>query len=44
MGTVLTLILFFGVALLLTPKGILDELEEREAEEAEREGRIWQSR
>lgn len=44
MGTVITLIIFFVVGLLLTPKGILAELEEREAEEAEREGRVWQSR
>ena len=44
MGTVLTLILFFGVALLLTPKGSLAELERLEGAEAEREGRVWQSR
>lgn len=44
MGTVLTLIIFFGVGALLTPKEKLRELERAEAKEAEREGRVWQSR
>lgn len=41
MGTVLTLILFFGVCTLFTTK---EKIEELEKEEVEREGYIWQSR
>ena len=44
MGTVIALILFFGVGHLITPKEKLRELERAEAKEAEREGRVWQSR
>lgn len=41
MGTVIVLILFFGVCTLFTPK---EKIRELEREEAEREGYIWQSR
>lgn len=40
MGTVLTLIIFFGVCTLFTPKEKIRELERQEMLEAEREGRI----